>query len=497
MSSKYSGCPKYVEYSQESHGPFTHGELKLSSMRPDTRCRTFRSEVIEQYIGDMTAKIADPDLSRLFENTFPNTLDTTIKWHDKDIPKTFIITGDIDAMWIRDSTFSLDPYHEFSKEDPALLKLIAGTIETQASFLAIAPHCNAFQPPAEARIAANYSSFYDAVTPHYDPDRVFECKYEIDSLASFFYLSRRHFQATNDTSIFTHTWVKAVQAVFGVIQAEMASSFDPETGVYRDPPYTFRRQTEVATETLALNGAGYPVASGTNLVRSAFRPSDDSTVFQFFIPGNAFLSVELEGLAVIIRAAEDAGISGAAKWAERSQDLGQRIRAGILEHGVVQHPAFGKVLAYEVDGYGSALFMDDANMPSLLGLPLIGFLEKTDPIYVATRRMVLSSQGNPWYMKGKKLAGGGSPHTPPRNVWPMSLLVQILTSDDPQEVELLLQMVVQTTSKLGLMHESVNAWNDSIYTRPWFAWANAVFGQAIIHISRHFPSILRDFKAQT
>lgn len=212
----------------------------------------------------------------------------------------------------------------------------------------------------------------------------------------------------------------------------------------------------MATETLALGGAGYPVNANTSLIRSAFRPSDDSTVLQLFIPGNAMLSVELGHLAELLIIADSQGIKGASAWAELSKSLSVSIRRGIYEHGTFLHPEFGQVFAYEIDGYGGRIIMDDANMPSLLSLPLLGFLDRDDEVYQNTRRMVLSSQNNPYYIEGSQLHGVGSPHTPTGNVWPMSLLIRIMTSNDKEEILESLHQVVTTTASLGLMHESIN-----------------------------------------
>lgn len=218
----------------------------------------------------------------------------------------------------------------------------------------------------------------------------------------------------------------------------------------------------MATETLALGGAGYPVNANTSLIRSAFRPSDDSTVLQFFIPGNAMLSVELDHLSGLLKTAEEKGAKGAGAWGKLSTKLATTIRNGIYEHGTFEHPVFGKVFAYEIDGYGGRILMDDANMPSLLSLPLLGFIDMTDEIYQNTRRMVLSAQANPYYLEGTRLQGIGSPHTPTRNVWPMSLLVQIMTSNDREEIMQCLEQVMSTTGGLGLMHESVNVRPDNL-----------------------------------
>jgi uncharacterized protein len=204
-------------------------------------------------------------------------------------------------------------------------------------------------------------------------------------------------------------------------------------------------------------GAGNPVNGNTSLVRSAFRPSDDATILQFLVPSNAFMSVELGHLNTILRdfmQRTSLSVDPTAVLAERALAKSLAIATGIKEHAIFNHPLFGQVYAYEVDGYGARIFMDDANIPSLLSLPLLGFVDKKDPIYAATRKMVLSSLGNPYFLQGRSFKGIGGPHIGIRHAWPMSLLVQIMTSDDDDEILELLDLLKRSTAGLGLMHES-------------------------------------------
>lgn len=468
-------------------------------------------------------KLKDKDLARLFENCLPNTLDTTIRWHDPNVldPQTFVITGDIAGMWLRDSTFQLQPYLRFVPDDENLRGLILGAIQTQAKYIVQFPYCNAFQPPINAGLGRGSNGQRDQVHPPYDPRVVFEvcqlqdfpaiadswqCKYEIDSLSAFLKLSHQYFEMTKDFKMFTKDWLQAVQKVLQVVEEQSEPSFNQETKLWNAPHYTFRRFTDAATETLALGGAGYPVNSNTSLIRSAFRPSDDSTIFQFNVPGNAMLSVELQHMADLLQVAHQKGVRGAKAYAEVAERTSQSIRQGIYDHGVFEHPVFGKVFAYEIDGYGGRLYQDDANRPSLLSMPLDGFLDMKDEIYLNTRRMILNSQNNAYFLKGSQLRGIGSPHTPTRNIWPMSLLVQMMTSNDKTEIMTLLSQVVTSASELGLMHESVNvcssgtsigcktnelqAWQIQDFTRPWFAWCNSFFAMAIFDLEERFPAIL-------
>ena len=137
---------------------------------------------------------------------------------------------------------------------------------------------------------------------------------------------------------------------------------------------------------------------------------------------------------------------------------------GVWEHGVVSHRKYGPVFAFEVDGYGSSIIMDDANMPSLLGLPTLGFVDTNDKTYQNTRRMILERQGNPYYLEGKKVSGIGGPHEGPTHLWPMSWLVQILTTDDDKEITQALKDV-RDVSKMGLVNEGVSVQRPSDTTR--------------------------------
>jgi uncharacterized protein len=211
------------------------------------------------------------------------------------------------------------------------------------------------------------------------------------------------------------------------------------------------------TEANYLAGSGNPVNGNISLVRSAFRPSDDATILPFLIPANAFMSVELAHLSKILRDFQShasASYDGIVDLAQTAQAVSNAIVDGINEQGIFDHPLFGKVFAYEVDGYGSRIFMDDANIPSLLSLPLLGFLDRTNKIYLATRKMILSSRGNPYFLQGAQFRGVGGPHIGTRHAWPMSIIVQIMTTDDNDEISELLEMLKISTRGLGLMHES-------------------------------------------
>lgn len=493
-------CPDYSHYSIFPHRPWSEGPLRLPYQRPSSHCRTFHSPLVEKVIEDITSRMKDKDLARLFENAFPNTLDTTVRWHDDgtgkkkhkhgqeawghwDRAQSFVVTGDINAEWLRDSTNQLLQYQGLAKKEKKLENLILGAINTQAEFVIESPYCNAFQPPPPSRQPAVGNGQSDHVHPAYERVRVFECKWEVDSLANFLALGNQFHASTGSKAFLHERYYLALETILDVLDQQSKPTFDPATGKFQKNDYIFRRTTNSATETLNLGGVGNPLAAGTGLIRSAFRPSDDATILQFLIPSNAQLSVELKRTSVILRAA------GKSQLAKDLGEAGERIEAGIWEHGVVNHKKYGDVFAFEVDGYGSAILMDDANIPSLLALPLLGFCKADNEIYQNTRKMLLEKAGNPYYLTGRAFDGIGGPHIGLQHAWPMSRLVQAMTSSDDQEIIEALN-AVKATSKLGLMHESVNVERVTDYTRSWFAWANSVFAQTILDVARRKPELL-------
>jgi uncharacterized protein len=449
----------------------------------------------------------DPDLARIFENAFPNTLDTTVRWHVDGInnhasktklardqgkwegAQSFIVTGDINAEWLRDSTNQLAQYQALAKNSPEISNLILGAINTQAEFVIESPYCNAFQPPSPSHLTPTHMGTDDNVHPAYEPSIVFECKYEIDSLAAFLSLSNQFYKSTGSAAFLTKRWYLALDTLLAVLDKQAQGTFDSDTKKFFRNEYTFKRHAWTGTETLNLDGVGNPLASGTGLIRSAFRPSDDASIFGLFIPGNAMMSVELERTSRLL-ASVAANDQRALEVAQSLLKRSQTIKKGIYEHAVIDHKTFGKVFAYEVDGYGSHLLMDDANIPSLLSLPLLGFLEPSDEIYQNTRRMILSAQGNPYFLSGSAFKGIGGPHIGLRNAWPMSVLVQAMTSEDDEEIKWCLE-TVKNVSLMGLVNESVDVdygWEGM--TRSWFAWANSVFAQTVLWVAETRPVII-------
>lgn len=495
-------CINYVDYSQVPHQPYSKGKLRYPYMRPPRKCRTFHSKAVEKLIDDLKEKISDPDLARLVENCLPNTLDTTILWHrsadsksvgrPSEYPKTFVVTGDIHAEWLRDSARQLSVYQPLIKYDDALRKMIQGAIRTQEQYIINSPYCNAFHPPPGSGVKPGNTAM-DNVYPRPDWHQVFECKYEIDSLASFLTLTNEYLDHSGgDLSIITANWIKAYEKILVVMKRESQPSFDAKTGQAMPFYYSFQRDTNIGSETLPLGGVGNPVNYGSGLIRSAFRPSDDSTILQFFVPGNAHMVTELKRIRKYL-SDESLDERFTLKLQRDFTDAFiKNIDEGLKEHAIVEHPKWGRVFAFEVDGYGSNVFMDDANLPSLLSLPDIGYIDKEDEVYQNTRKMILSKSGNPYYLKGLFFEGVGGPHIGIENAWPMSLLLRIRTSNDDDEIMTNLKVIMETTANLGLMHESVhvNSRAGQRFTRSWFAWCNSEFGKTILYLAQHKPHLI-------
>ena len=427
-------CPDYLSYSQQRHPPLSSGRYALPYQRPAPECRTFNSTDVEDTIRDLSSAISDPDLYRLFQNSFPNTLDTAIRWHgvaanNSKEELTFIITGDINAMWLRDSANQLQSYLPMLKPNTStnsIASLYRGVINLQARYLLTSPYCNSFQPPVESGIppSTNDASNTDTVFPPYSPTSVFECKYELDSLAAFLQISASYYSATHDKTFFSSfQWVPAIRTILATAKAMMTPTYGPDGQVLASP-YTFARKTTRSTETLANDGLGSPVARDTGLIRSAFRPSDDSTLLQLFIPANMMFAHYLVPTATILSAI------GEPSLASELTNLSSTLHTAITKHAIIPVPKLHPttetetetetIYAYEVDGFGSTIIMDDANIPSLLSAPLIGYLDADDPVYQRTRARILddsgannSPNGNPYFMRGPVINAVGGPHTHP------------------------------------------------------------------------------------
>ncbi len=357
-------------------------------------------------------------------------------------------------MWLRDSANQMQSYISLlntstdtsDTSNDTIASLYRGVINLQSRYLLSNPYCDSFQPPSESGLApsVNGAATNDVVKPSYSNTTVYECKYELDSLAAFLEISTNYYTATNDLAFFTkYNWVSAVQAVLKTAQSMTIPTYAAD-GSVNTLPYTFQRLTTTGTETLDNKGTGNPVQNGTGLIRSAFRPSDDACIYEFFIPANMMLSHYLNTTAAILTAMGDDNMD----LANEMTSLSASLTAAIMQHGIVSDPVHGDIYAYEVDGYGARNIMDDANIPSLLSAPFIGYLSQNDPVYQATRALLLSGD-NPYFMRGTVINAIGGPHIGPGYAWPMASIIRILTTDDDGEIAGALRELIASTDGLG------------------------------------------------
>ena len=430
------------------------------SKRPELSKRHFTSKAVEETILKVKKQLKDPKLSWMFENCFPNTLDTTVNYRIVDNrPDTFVYTGDIHAMWLRDSAAQVWPYLSLMKNDEPLRKLIAGVVNRHTKCVLFDTYANAFNDGA---IGGEWMTDRTDMKPE-----LHERKWEIDSLCYTVRLAYHYWKITGDTSVFSSDWEKAV--------ALIVKTFKEQQRKDNLGPYRFQRKTERQLDTLSNDGWGAPVKP-VGLIVSSFRPSDDATLYGFLIPSNLFAVVSLKQLAEI-----STKVTKNSAFASECMALANEVQTAIEKYAVTEHLNYGKIYAFEVDGFGNRLFMDDANVPNLLGLSYLGCVDANDPVYLNTRKFVWSAD-NPYFFKGKAAEGIGGPHIGYDMIWPMSLIIKAMTSNDDNEIKYCVKTLRDTDGNLGFMHESFHKDNPEKFTRSWFAWANTLFGELILKL---------------
>lgn len=448
----------------------TSTDEKYESKRPTVADRHFTSEVVEKLIEQIKQDITDPKLRWMFENCYPNTLDTTVKFQIKNgRPDTFVITGDIHAMWLRDSSAQLWPYLQLMKDDKQLQALIAGLINRQAECILLDPYANAFN---DGPIGSYWETDYTQPMKK----ELHERKWELDSLCYPIRIAYFYYLLTGDTSVFDSTWHNAMQLAVKTMKEQQRKN--------GNGPYSFARNCERPTDSQINGGFGAPIKPNGMIV-SSFRPSDDATQYGFLVPSNMFAVVSLRQLAEI-----ENKVYQHTEFAKECTDLSDEIDRAIQKYAIVNHPVCGKIYAFEVDGFGNSLCMDDANVPSLLAAPYLGYCSQDDPLYQNTRKFIWSDN-NPYFFSGKSGEGVGGPHVGLNYAWPMSIIIKGLTTDDTNELKDCLTLLRNTDGNTGFMHESFNVNDDNDFTRSWFAWTNTLFGELILKIHNNHPELLK------
>ena len=432
--------------------------VTFTSKRPKEAERLFRSEAVEKEIQNIVKKLTNKRLAWMFENCFPNTLDTTVHYGEEvdGTPDTYVYTGDIPAMWLRDSGTQVWPYVQLANKDKKLKKMLAGVINRQLKCINIDPYANAFNhyPDPNGRWMTDETDM---------KPELHERKFEIDSLCYPIRLAFEYWKITGDISVFGSEWIKALK------------TFREQQKKNGRGTYKFLRVTDRALDTMNNAGWGAPVKP-VGLIASAFRPSDDATTLQFLIPSNFMAVSSLRKAAEVL-----SKVNKNTTLATQCTNLANEVNDALQKYAVYEHPKYGNIYAYEVDGFGNYFLMDDANVPSLLAMPYLGDVSIDDPIYQNTRRYVWS-EDNPYFHHGKAGEGIGGPHIGNDMIWPMSIMMRAFTSKDDQEIRQCIEMLMNTDAGTGFIHESFHMDDAKNFTREWFAWQNTLFGELIIKL---------------
>lgn len=412
---------------------------------------------IERIMEDIKEKFQnEPQLFEMFQNCYANTLDKTIKRMEDGT--SYVITGDIPAMWLRDSAAQFRPYLIPARKEPELADILVGLSKRQFRYINIDPYANAFNETDNGNC-----------WEHDDTEMngwIWERKYEVDSLCYPLQFAYLIWKNTGRTEQFEGEFREAAWKII--------RTFRTEQNHEEQSPYHFVRKDTFYTDTLSRDGKGALVKSGTGMTWSGFRPSDDACTYGYLVPSNMFAVVVLGYLEEIAEK-----ILGDQELKKEAAALGADIYEGIETYGVTRTEGYGEVYAYETDGYGQYNLMDDANIPSLLSMDYLGYRGRNRQIAKNTRRFILS-EANPCYYSGKAAEGIGSPHTPVRYIWHISMAMQGLTAKTKEEKLEILHLLSQTDSGKGLMHEGFHVDDPSMYTREWFSWANAMYSELVL-----------------
>ena len=441
--------------------PLLCSAQSYSTRRPEEKDRLFHSNAVESKIKEVTAQLTNPKLAWMFANCFPNTLDTTVHFgkDEQGRPRTFVYTGDIHAMWLRDSGAQVWPYVQLANEDPALKEMLAGVINCQFTLIGIDPYANAFN---DGPTGTGWQTDRTKMDPN-----LHERKWEIDSDCYPIRLAYEYWKVTGDTSVFSETWITAITRILQTFREQQRKD--------GHGPYSFQRETTAQLDTKSNNGLGNPVRP-VGLIASAFRPSDDATTFEFLIPSNFFAVSSLRKAAEILDR-----VNHRPDLARECRVLADEVSDALERYATVEHPKYGTIYAFEVDGFGNRLLMDDANVPSLLAMAYLGDVNPRSSIYQNTRRFVWS-EDNPYFFKGTAAEGIGGPHIGYDMIWPMSIMMKAFTSRDNAEIKWCIETLLKTDAGTGFIHESFHKDDPNNFTREWFAWQNTLFGELILKL---------------
>lgn len=412
-------------------------------------------------LAEVTAQVRQTTGSEVIARIFADAMARTLReaFVHQEGQDVFVLTGDIPAMWLRDSAAQVRPYLLLAADDEHLANLLVSLVRRQVQAILVDPYANAFNAgPSGAGHAADETEMHPSV---------WERKYEVDSLCFPLQLAHQVWRATGRTDHMDGDFERAAELIVATWRVEQDHA--------ERSPYRFQRHDGPQSDTLTHGGSGSPVGR-TGMTWSAFRPSDDACALHYNVPGNLFA---VDVLAQLATMSED--VLDNPTLAGRARELADEIAAGVRAWGIVDHPTHGSIYAYEVDGLGSAVLMDDANMPSLLSLPLTGRGAIDDDVYRRTRGFVLSPD-NPTYTTGAHATGIGSPHTPPRHIWPIALAVQGLTSGDVAEKRQILDLLAETDAGTFRMHESFHVDDPAVFTRDWFSWADSMFCELALDV---------------
>ena len=414
------------------------------------------SLIIESFLEQVKGRSQNlPRLYQIFENCYKDTLNAAATALEDG--SVYLVTGDIPAMWLRDSAAQMRPYLYCAKEYPEIRQLICGVIKRQFFYIGIDPYANAFNlTPSGA--------CYEKEDLNPDP-WLWERKFELDSLCYPIQLSYLLWKNTGCTAQFDSQFQKGAEIILDLFRREQAHE--------ENSSYRFIRKNTYPTETLSREGKGSLCRSGTGLIWSGFRPSDDACTYGYLIPANMFAAVALGYLAQI-----EKEIFHNPALSQRALELKESVENGIETYGKALTKEFGLIYAYETDGWGMYNLMDDAGIPGLLSMEYFGYCK--DPETAENTKRFVLSEGNPYYYKGKKADGIGSPHTRFGYVWPLSMAVRGLIASAKEEKLEALEQIAATTGGKNMIHESFFYDDDSLYTREWFSWANAMYAELFL-----------------